>query len=914
MPETSVLETGVKTTCPYCGVGCGIVATGSAPETVRISGDAAHPANHGRLCSKGAALAETLALDDRLLYPEVEGIRCAWDTALNVVAQQFLRTIAEHGPDAVAFYVSGQLLTEDYYVANKLMKGFIGSANIDTNSRLCMASSVAGHKRAFGSDTVPGCYEDLEQAELVVLVGSNAAWCHPVLFQRTAEARRQHPTRKMMVIDPRRTSTCDGADLHLAVKPGTDAVLFNGLLQYLHTHGHGRSDYLKAHTEGLEPALHAARASAEDAVTVAEKCNLSVDDVTRFFELFASTEKAVTVYSQGINQSSSGTDKVNAIINCHLLTGRIGRPGMGPLSFTGQPNAMGGREVGGMANQLAAHMELENPVHRDRVQRFWQAPRMADKPGLKAVDMFRAVGEGRIKAIWIMATNPVDSMPDADAVRDALKRCELVVVSDCVRHTDTTALAHVLLPAQAWGEKDGTVTNSERRISRQRAFLPSPGEARPDWWIICEVAKRLGYREAFRYSHGADVFFEHAALSGFENNGERAFDISGLCFNTVAAYDALQPMQWPVVRSRNGEVQGTARLFGDGRFTTANKKARFIAVQPRAPQVPPDAEFPLVLNTGRMRDHWHTLTRTGKSPRLSNHSYEPCAELNPDDAAALGVQHNELTTVASSRGEVIVRALLTPTQQKGSVFVPMHWTNQFARQARVDALVNPVVDPISGQPESKHTPVRVTPYRPAWHGFLLSRRELPVSDARYWVRAKGQGLWRYELAGEQLPQDWSVWAREVLCMPKDHADDKVEWIDYLDSGAQRYRGARLLNRHIESCLFVAPTPELPSRSWLMGLFAKPDALSAQERGNLLAARATLAEDTGPVVCACFNVGRNTIVQAIQRDGLRTAEAIGNRLKAGTNCGSCIPELKALLAQTVQQVAGAKHVIPPTLEL
>jgi len=902
MPEPASQVHSVKTTCPYCGVGCGIVASSMAPDGVRISGDTAHPANKGRLCSKGAALGETLALDDRLLYPEVEGKRCSWATAFNVVAQQFLRVIAEHGPDAVAFYVSGQLLTEDYYVANKLMKGFIGSANIDTNSRLCMASSVAGHKRAFGSDSVPGCYEDLEQAELIVLVGSNAAWCHPVLFQRATATGREPSAPKIIVIDPRRTATCDGAALHLAVKPGTDAVLFNGLLQYLHAHGHAHSDYLQAHTEGVEPALQAARDSAVDAATVAEKCNLDIADVTRFFELFANTEKAVTVYSQGINQSSSGTDKVNAIINCHLLTGRIGRPGMGPLSFTGQPNAMGGREVGGLANQLAAHMELENPVHRERVQRFWNAPRMAARPGLKAVDMFRAVGEGRIKAIWIMATNPVDSMPDADAVRDALKRCELVVVSDCVRHTDTTALAHVLLPAQAWGEKDGTVTNSERRISRQRAFLPTPGEAKPDWWIISEVAKRLGYHEAFRYSHSADVFFEHAALSGFENNGERTFDISGLQFNTVSAYDALQPIQWPVVRADNDRIQGTARLFGDGRFATPNKKARFIAVLPRPPQVVTNDAFPLVLNTGRVRDHWHTLTRTGKSPRLSSHSYEPCAELHPDDAAALGVQHNALTRIASGRGEVVVRAVVTPTQQKGSVFVPMHWTDQFARQARIDALVNPVVDPISGQPESKHTPVRATPYRPAWHGFLLSRRELPVNDARYWVRAKGQGLWRYELAGEQLPQDWSVWARDVLCMPRDHADDKVEWIDYLDSGTQRYRGARLLNRRIESCLFVAPTPELPSRSWLMGLFAQPDELSAQERSNLLAARATLAADTGPIVCACFSVGRNTLLQAIQNDGLRTVEALGTQLQAGTNCGSCIPELKALLAQTVKQCA------------
>ncbi|MCL4315763.1 MAG: molybdopterin-dependent oxidoreductase [Gammaproteobacteria bacterium] len=890
----------VKTTCPYCGVGCGIAAAVQTDGSVQISGDETHPANFGRLCSKGAALGETIDMEGRLLYPEIAGGRCTWDTAIDSVAHGFARVIQEHGPDAVAFYVSGQLLTEDYYVANKLMKGFIGSANIDTNSRLCMASSVAGHKRAFGSDTVPCCYEDLELADLIVLTGSNAAWCHPVLFQRIAQAKKSNPRLKIVVIDPRRTATCDIADLHLALRSGSDVALFNGLLSYLHMNGRRNDAYINAHTEGVEAAVNSALASAPGADAAALQCGLDATQVQMFFDLFASTEKTVTVYSQGVNQSSSGTDKVNAIINCHLLTGRIGRPGMGPFSFTGQPNAMGGREVGGLANQLAAHMELENPEHRARAQRFWQSPVIADKPGLKAVDMFHALGEEKIKAIWIMATNPVVSLPDADAARKALQSCEFVVVSDCVRHTDTTACADVLLPALAWGEKDGTVTNSERRISLQRKFLPIPGEARPDWWIIAQVAKCMGYTRAFNYSSPAQIFNEHAALSGFENNSARDFDISGLCGLDDAAYQQLQPVQWPITQPG---ATGIQRLFGAGRFYTPSGKARFIPVTPREPHHPADQAYPMVLNTGRVRDHWHTLTRTGKSARLSSHTYEPYAELHPQDAEPLGIRQHDLVNVISQLGSVTLRALVNDAQQPGNVFVPMHWNDQSAGRARVDALVHPVVDPVSGQPESKHTPVRVSVYRPRWHGFLLSRRKLALRDVSYWARAKGAELWRYELAGETQSDDWSAWARALLCASKDSEDDRVAWIDYLDRGAGCYRGARLLNQRLESCLFVAPSPDLPSRSWLMELFTLKRVLTPAERNSLLAARPlTAMEDAGATVCACFNVGRNTLIRAIQHDGLHSVEAIGRSLKAGTNCGSCIPELRSLIAQTVKQCA------------
>ncbi|RWE22983.1 MAG: nitrate reductase, partial [Mesorhizobium sp.] len=533
----------VRTTCPYCGVGCGVLAKVAADGEVSVRGDPDHPANFGRLCSKGSALAETIGLDGRLLYPEIEGHRVGWDEALDRVASTFSRTIAEHGPDAVAFYVSGQLLTEDYYLANKLMKGFVGSANIDTNSRLCMASSVAGHRRAFGSDTVPGCYEDLELADLIVLVGSNLAWCHPVLYQRIAAAREKRPDMKIVLVDPRRTMTADIADLHLAIAPDGDTALFSGLLAYLARNDALDRAYIATHTSGFRETL--AAAETLDLACIAAATGLGEDELLQFYELFAATQKTVTVYSQGVNQSSQGTDKVNAIINCHLATGRIGKPGAGPFSVTGQPNAMGGREVGGLANMLAAHMEIENPAHRARVRRFWNSPTVPERPGLKAVDMFKAVADGRIKALWIMATNPVDSMPDADTVQAAIKACPFVVVSDVLEHTDTVRHANVRLPATAWGEKDGTVTNSERRISRQRPFLASPGEARHDWWIIAEVARRMGFGEAFGHETPGAIFAEHATLSGFENDGARDFDIGGYGGVDAQAYETLAPFQWP---------------------------------------------------------------------------------------------------------------------------------------------------------------------------------------------------------------------------------------------------------------------------------------------------------------------------------------------------------------------------------
>ena len=877
-----------KTTCPYCGVGCGVLATPDGLGGCSVEGDPKHPANFGRLCSKGSALGETVSLDGRLLHPEVDGEQVSWDSALESVAQRFAAIIEQHGPDSVAFYVSGQLLTEDYYVANKLIKGYIGSANIDTNSRLCMSSSVVGHKRAFGSDTVPCCYEDLKRAKLIVLTGSNTAWCHPVLFQRINRAKQSNPDLMVVVIDPRETSTCDIADLHLPVRPGTDGVLFNGLLNHLDEDGEVNRSYVNAYTEGFEEALQTAQKTAPSIDEVAQRCGLEASLVKEFYRLYSRTERVVTVYSQGINQSTSGSDKVNAIINCHLATGRIGRPGMGPFSFTGQPNAMGGREVGGLSNMLAAHMDIENPLHRELVQAFWQSPAIPEKAGLKAVDLFDKIANGEIKALWVMATNPAVSLPNADQVAKAIEQCELVVVSDCDKHTDTTLRANILLPAQGWSEKDGTVTNSERRISRQRSFMAPAGEAKPDWWIITEVAKRMGFAEGFDYQHPYQIFNEHAALSGHKNGGNRDFDISALADQDQQSYDSLSPIQWPVTAEH---PEGKQRMFSDGRFFTPSGKARFQAIEPRLPANAPSDDFPFVLNTGRVRDQWHTMTRTGKAARLSEHSPEPYIAMHPDDAASTALGEGELARVFSRWGEMIGRVRLDGGQRRGDLFVPMHWNEQFSSMGKVGAVVNPECDPFSGQPESKHTPVRLQSYQTSWHGFILSRRELALQGISYWARATGSGFYRYELAGEQLAGDWPAWARGYLCA----SDDDVNWVELLDSGAQTYRGVRMINDQVESCIFIAPDNALPSRSWLASLFEK-EALDDDERRALLTGRPPVGQvDVGRVVCACFNVGENTIRDAIQEHGLKSADEIGKCLNAGTNCGSCVPELKKMLS-------------------
>src|SRR5262245_20365918 len=733
-------DPAIRTTCPYCGVGCGVSGRPGGRGGATIAGDPAHPANFGRLCSKGSALGETLGTEGRLLHPmlrQADGslTRVDWDTALDRVADGFRDIIARHGPEAIAFYLSGQLLTEDYYVANKLMKGFIGSANVDTNSRLCMASSVAGHRRAFGADVVPGSYEDLDQADLIVLTGSNAAWCHPVLFQRMVANRHARGAR-LVVIDPRRTATAEEADLFLSIAPGMDTALFCGLLVQLADSGFVDRAYIEAHTQGFAAALARAREIAPDIAATACATGLGIADVAHFFRLFAATPRVVTAFSQGVNQSAQGTDKVDAIINCHLATGRIGKVGAGPFSFTGQPNAMGGREVGGLANQLAAHMGFA-PDDIDRVQRFWNAPHMAEREGLKAVAMFQAIAQGDIKALWVMATNPAVSMPRAADMRSALARLELFVVSDNVIATDTIAAgSHVLLPAAAWGEKDGTVTNSERRISRQRAFLPLPGEAKPDWRIVSDVAARLGFGHAFTYASAADVFREHAALSGFENGGTRAFDLSGLAGVSDEHYAVLSPMQWPMP---GHPADASSRLFADGGFFTADRRARFVAPEPPGPRAALTKDFPFRLNTGRVRVQWHTMTRTGRSPRLNAHCPEPFVSVHPTDAAAHGLTDGGFARVATPYGGCILKVVVDAGQQPGSLFAPIHWSGVTASDACVGALVMPDTDPHSGQPEAKATPASVALCPLRWRGFVLAREALGLPPGIWWSQVTLEG-------------------------------------------------------------------------------------------------------------------------------------------------------------------------------
>jgi assimilatory nitrate reductase catalytic subunit len=863
------------TTCPYCGVGCGVRVTDGV-----VAGDPSHPANAGRLCSKGAALGETLSLEGRLLRPEVDGEAVGWDAALDVVADRFAQTIAEHGPDSVALYVSGQLLTEDYYAANKLAKGFLGTANIDSNSRLCMASAVAGHRRAFGEDLVPGVYEDLELADLLVLVGSNTAWCHPVVYQRIVAARAARPSMRLVVIDPRRTATCEGADLHLALRPGSDVALFDGLLAYLQENGFADDVFVAAHTSGAESALAAA-----SGLDVAGSCGLAADDVATFYAWFAATPKVVTLFSQGVNQSSAGSDKANAIINAHLLTGRIGVPGAGPFSITGQPNAMGGREVGALANMLAAHLEWDRAGDAERLARFWQAPALAAKPGLKAVDLFQAIGLGKIRAVWIIATNPAVSMPASDAVRQALAACPFVVVSDCVRESDTMDAAHVRLPALAWGEKEGTVTNSERVISRQRAFLPAPGEARADWWAVAQVAARLGHGSAFGWRGPADIFREHAALSGLDNDGIRRFDISALAGLSDAGYAGMAPTRWPCPA---GVEAPPVRMFGDGRFAHADGRARLVPTPPRLPVNATSARYPLTLNTGRLRDQWHTMTRTGKTARLMAHTPEPLVSVHPDDAA--GLEDRALVWVAAVHGRAALRLRLDTAQRRGTVFAPMHWTDRFSPAGRINQAVNAAVDPVSGQPELKHTPVALRAFAADWHGFVLTRTRPTQELAAWWaVLPASADAWRTEIAGFGLPGEAFAALRAALAA-------ETPWMQLTDAAAGVFRAAWIVDGRLEACIFLGREQALPARDWLVGCFAH-DRLPQSARRALLAGAEPGGAVAEPPVCVCHGVGASAIAAAIAA-GCDTVDAVGAATKAGTNCGSCRPEIRSALAALV----------------
>lgn len=854
----------VHTTCAYCGVGCGIRAQVTGERAVRIQGDPDHPANFGRLCSKGTHLGETVGLEGRLLHPKIGERRAEWDDALDLVAQKLRTTIDVHGPDSVAFYVSGQLLTEDYYVANKLMKGFIGSANIDTNSRLCMASAVAAHVRAFGEDVVPCTYDDLEAADLILLVGSNTAWCHPVVWQRIETARALRGT-KLVVIDPRRTETAEQADLHIPVRPDGDVALFNALLAEMRDRGLIDGAYLATRCSVPEGFIDSREAGSH---------GIAPETFAKLADLVAAHPRMLTLFSQGANQSRFGTDKGNAIINLHLAMGRISKDGAGPFSITGQPNAMGGREVGGLANTLVCHLGFSEKERED-VASFWKTHRICTGPGLKAVDLFRAVHDGTIKFLWVMATNPAVSMPDATFVREALSRCETVVVSDVIAETDTAQLAHVRLPALAWGEKEGTVTNSERRISRQRAIFPSPGQSRPDWKILCDVADRMGWGEAFSYTHPSQIFDEYAAMTALSAKRGKVLDLTMLTDMGTAEYEEMPPVRW-----------GAAHPFAD-RFSHADGKAELVAVEAAADRKS-NAAWPLQLNTGRYRDQWHTMTRTGLSAALSHHLREPLLEIHPEDALRYGLTDGGFARVVTAAGSSMFRVHVADGQTPGDIFVPMHWADDMSNGGRANRLTLSDADVISGQPGFKKTPARVEAVQPKWRAFCVSRAELTVPTVLWSCRSRVSGGWLYELAG-----DADLEVRSLL--PNGNC------LDAADDGRGMQRSVVLsANGRLEAAFFLTRTGQLPPRDWVSSQLGEQNG-SALE---LLAGRsARPMRDRGSIVCVCHSIGANDIAEAVH-GGASTVEAVGCATSAGTNCGSCRPAIARWIDRILDQVREA----------
>jgi assimilatory nitrate reductase catalytic subunit len=891
----------VKTTCAYCGVGCGFVVSAEANGGAKtLQADQHHPANKGRFCVKGSSQLETIGLDNRLLHPHVDGQQTTWDEALDETGRRLRDTIKKHGPDSVAFYVSGQLLTEDYYVANKLMKGFIGSANIDTNSRLCMSTAVAAHKRVFGSDSVPGCYEDLECADLIVITGSNMAWTHPVVYQRIMAAKAARPQIKLVVIDPRKTMTAESADLHLQIKPGSDAFLFDGLFAHLIRSAALDMEFIQNHTNGFHDIATSSLSRSPSNSIVAERCGLTENDINEFFKAFAMTEKTVTVFSQGINQSANGVEKASAILHCHLATGKIGKPGACPFSITGQPNAMGGREVGGLANQLAAHMDLDNAVHRDLVQGFWGSQHIAQRAGLKAVDLFEAIHNGKVKFVWIMATNPVVSLPDADRVREALQKCECVVVSDCVADTDTLRLAHIKLPAAGWGEKDGTVTNSERCISRQRAFLPLPGVTKPDWWIICKVAERLGFAKEFCYQKPADIFKEHAQLSAHKNDGSRDFDIGAFAAISHQDYDDLVPTYWPV---RSGQSAGKKRLFEDGTFFTDDGRASFVETGLQGAHIESNWQYPLILNTGRIRDQWHTMTRTGRSARLQQHRPEAFADFHPGDLEKFRIRENQLIALSSPLGRCVLRAHINAGQSRGTVFSPIHWSDCFTSAGRIDSLVAAVCDPVSGQPAFKQTAVKAEPVHSDWRALLVSRTPLLLPANHYWNYRLLDGLHVYNIEGTGL--------FDTDFVKHQRPDNNCNIAELSDSDNQVIRLLVYSGSEVLIGLYVWPesSPNIagkPDESWLIAQLGKQPTLNKNLSVRLLALGAPAhGSSDGPLVCTCHQVRQAAIHKAIS-SGCCSVEAIGQCTRAGTQCGSCVPELHKLI-QNAEHSARQKTV-------
>jgi assimilatory nitrate reductase catalytic subunit len=879
----------VATTCCYCGIGCGVLASVSGDKITSVRGDPAHPANFGRLCTKGLSLHQADP-SFRALYPEIDGIRRTWDEALGFVADKFSKIIARHGVDSVAFYVSGQFLTEDYYAFNKLAKGLIGTNNIDTNSRLCMASAVAGYKQTLGADAPPACYEDVDSAECIFIAGSNTAWAHPVLFRRIEEAKPRH----LVVVDPRKTETARVATLHLQIAPGTDVALFNGMLHVMLREGWCDEGYIRAHTEDFEAVVSTVKQINLE--TTAGICAIETKSIVEAARLFATSSATLSLYCQGLNQSSSGTAKNAALINLHLASGQIGKPGAGPFSLTGQPNAMGGREVGGMASLLPGHREVGNEEDRNDIARFWGIESISPKPGKTAVEMFEAIRSGEIKAVWIACTNPAQSLPDQKLVHEALERAELVVLQDAYRNTETASYADVFLPAAGWGEKEGTMTNSERRISRVRAAVRPPGEALPDWRIAADFALHLkarpGKKIFFGYEKSEDLFNEHR-----ETTRGRDLDITGLSY---ALLDERGPQQWPFPENA---PEGKKRLYEDGVFPTASGRARFVATPYRPVAEDTNAGYPLRLTTGRLRDQWHTMSRTGTIARLFAHEPEPQLTMNPHDLFKLKIHEKEIVKIESRRGHVFLQASADPDLPAGLVFLPMHWGARFLGgegRRGVNELTLGALDPSSKQPELKHCAVRVESAALPWrlvafghagNAAAMMERLAPVMNAvPYAVRT----LIGRERTGVRI-------ALAAAAAPGNEVLREVDGAFALETpGTLRYEDgegkfARRILLDGNAVRAVRLSGDIRSEPWLRDLWQRGAPVGELLRYLLLPLDAPpgVPLPRGRTVCNCFDVAEADI-DAFRAASKSMAELQAS-LKCGTNCGSCLPELKRRIA-------------------
>ena len=910
-----------RSTCPYCGVGCGVLIETEGQQITGVRGDPDHPANFGKLCTKGTTLHLTatpeLTRQTRLLQPLQRLTRKAaptpqgWDAALDLATDRFANTIATHGPDAVGFYISGQLLTEDYYVFNKLAKGLIGTNNVDTNSRLCMSSAVAGYKATLGADAPPACYDDVNHAACLFIVGSNAAYAHPVLFRRIEEAKKKNPAMKVIVADPRRTDTAELADLFLPLQPGSDVMLFHGLLHIMLWEGWIKGDYIAAHTTGFDELKALVRECTPE--HVAQVCGLQKEDLFTAAQWFATSPATLSLYCQGLNQSSSGTAKNATLINLHLATGQIGKPGAGPFSLTGQPNAMGGREVGGLANLLSAHRDMANPAHRAEVAALWGVTDVPSKPGKTAVEMFQAAADGEIKALWIACTNPAQSMPDQATVRRALERAEFVVVQEAYTTAATCDFADLLLPATTWGEKDGTVTNSERRISRVRAAVSAPGAARHDWRIVVDFAQRLestlrpGQPTLFPYPDAESIWLEHR-----ESTRGRDLDITGLSWPML---DEKGPQQWPL---REGDTQGKTRLYADGVYPTADGKARFAALPFRPLAEPRESRFPFSLTTGRLRDQWHGMTRTGTLGRLFGHVAEPTVQMHPQDMERRGLTEGDLVHVTSKRGSIVLPLQASKEIGLSQAFIAMHWGAEYLSGrssmgeplAGVNALTTSAYCPTSKQPELKHAAVKILKAELPWN--LLAVAWLPA-DRALAAQAELRALMPSFEFASCVP-----FGRErtgVLFRAAAHEAPEVAIIERIESllglggtDALRYVDKRLGQRRTARLLRTEGATRLEgfvlagdvrAEAWIKPLLQ--DELPAEAYGRLLlmpGAKAPVAVVAkGKQVCTCFNVSEDDIGAQLQTsrgsDDQRLA-ALQGSLKCGTNCGSCIPELRRLV--------------------